>query len=113
MKFGHACAKLAAALAECADAGQTADDLLAWLNIAEPNDMDIQRVCDLHASGLFESWECPTCGIRVYIGHPEEWGAFQGVRQADYASYPLGSRWQCDHCRCHYPDASAELARSK
>lgn len=85
------------------DAQQTAADLVAWYNRAEPDKGDVRLLVELARKGQFRSWECLTCDERVYQGSPDKWGHFQGVQQVDYASYPGGNPEQCDYCRCHAP----------
>jgi len=89
--------------------GQDQEDLLAWFNVREPGAEDKERLAKLLADGLFEAWDCPECGERVYRGEPKDWGHFQGVLQVDYTSYPGNTEKyneeyllkMCDHCRCY------------
>jgi hypothetical protein len=86
-----------------ADARKLAIDLITWFNISEPGSGDIKRLLILVREGRFRAWDCPTCETRVYLGEPEAWGYFQGVRNADYCSFPgynIGSDdRRCDSCR--------------
>ena len=90
---------------------QAKTDLLEWLNVAEPDAQDRQRLARLYAAGKFHAWNCPTCGERVYYGNPGDWDHFQGVRQVDHMSYPGYPEYfaprtisqQCDSCRMHNP----------
>lgn len=86
------------------EAEQAADDLVEWRNSTVLDRIDLERLAQLYKAGRFRAWDCPTCDERVYEGKPADWGHFQGVRQVDYTSYPLDSRSQCDHCRCHCPE---------
>lgn len=86
------------------DAEQTAKDLIEWYNTREEDldQEDLDRLFTLVESGQFRAWDCPSCGERCYLGEPDDWGDFQGVRTVDYVSYPVRSRRthdQCDHCR--------------
>lgn len=89
-------------------ADQMADDLITWLNVVEPSKRDLNRLASLAVKGQFDAWDCPTCGKRVMLGNPDDWSYFQGTCQPDYTSYPLGNTRQCDHCRLHHPDPTAE-----
>lgn len=88
---------------------QARDDLLVWLNSTEPDSQDRARLARLYFAGRFHAWNCPNCGDRVYWGDPPDWSHFQGVRQADYTSYPGDAdryslrhiAQQCDSCRMH------------
>lgn len=86
----------------------TAEDLIEWLNVTEPDGGDLVRLEALAKEHNFEAWDCPTCCERVYFGRPDDWAHFQGVLQADYTSYPAGHVAQCDECRCHRPYGEPE-----
>ena len=87
---------------------QTQADLLAWLNVQNPFNMDRERLAELYSAGRFKAWACPGCGNRCYRGEPESWDRFQGVVQVDYSSYsgdldkyqPDYNARLCDDCRC-------------
>lgn len=85
------------------DAEQLAQDLIDWYNCTELTIGDVKRLGTLALRGRFKAWYCLTCGDRIQYGDPTDWGHFQGVRQPDYVSYPNGSRFQCNSCRCHKP----------
>jgi hypothetical protein len=86
---------------------QLQEDLLAWYNRSEPTDDDKAQLAKLYGKGQFHSWDCPRCGDRVCVANPDDWGDFQGVLQADYASYPGDDtvyqpeyiEKMCDTCR--------------
>ncbi len=90
------------------------DDLVAWFNITEPDDGDLDRLAKLFEEGGFESWDCPMCGDRCYNGDVEQvfgeegWNHFQGVCNPDGSYYgdldiftEDFTRRCCDTCRCH------------
>lgn len=93
---------------------QAREDLLEWLNFTEPSSADRARLAELYLAGNFHAWDCPTCGERVYWGEPDDWGHFQGVLQAAYASFPGCPEHysqqliaqQCDSCRMRCPSLS-------
>ena len=82
------------------------DDLKIWLNFS-PDDNDRELMTSMYTQGRFKAWSCPICNEPVLFGEPEDWDQFQGVRNADYVSYPGNTRiYQpefvqalCDHCR--------------
>lgn len=97
---------------------QEQKDLLDWFNVMEADvtSAEKSRLAKLLKAGRFHAWDCPQCQDRVYFGDPEDWGHFQGAKNADYASYPGGEaqgarrRYQlCDHCRCHGVPTDNEL----
>lgn len=100
---------------------QAQRDLQDWFYIRPQyvDDDDLESLANLYYAGKFHAWNCPTCGERVFWGSPDDWGNFQGVRQADFTSYPgsdTTSDWvrsrQCDHCRLHdvpQPPGSLQL----
>lgn len=85
------------------DTQQLAEDLLEWFNTNRPEEEDLLRLYALVEQGRFRAWTCPTCEDRVFEGHPEDWGHFQGAAQQDRTSFPgLGpGDTRCDYCRCH------------
>jgi len=87
-----------------------AEDLIEWLNIAEPCGEDLVRLEALAKEHKFQAWMCPTCGNRVYFGRPDDWDHFQGVCQADHTSYPSGHVAQCDNCRCYHAEEDLNRA---
>ena len=66
-------------------------DLIGWYNVQEKdlNITDKQRLLRLYKKGLFQAWDCPKCGDRVYRGNPENY----------YTEEYLESL--CDNCRCY------------
>lgn len=82
------------------------DDLIAWFNTT-PDEYEEEALTELYTEGKFNAWNCPKCGIRVYLGEPDDWEDYQGVMQADYTSYPGNSciytpeylKSLCDGCR--------------
>ena len=88
---------------------QTQHDLLEWFNVREPSSLDKMKLAELAEQGLFEAWDCPKCGDRVYRGQPRNWNNYQGVLQVDYTSYPGAPERHtleylesmCDHCRMY------------
>ena len=93
---------------------QEKDDLLNWFNSTKPSQDDKRKLSALYHAGKFHAWDCPSCGERVYWGDPDEWDDFQGVRQADFTSYPGCDEYfhprliaqQCDSCRMNCPSLS-------
>ena len=83
------------------DVAQTADDLIEWFNSSDLTEADLVELAMLANIGQFQAWDCPVCGDRIYVGNPDDWGHFQGVLQADYASCPgIGPNdKRCDSCR--------------
>ena len=83
--------------------------LIEWYNVGEENitDDDKERLAKLYCEGNFETWNCPECGTHVFFAYPDDWGHFQGTRNADYVSYPGNDekytgnylRLMCDNCR--------------
>lgn len=88
---------------------QTQKDLFDWFNWTEVTDDEKDMLAELFESGQFKAWDCRKCGERVYAGDPDDWDNYQGVRQADFCSYPGDDTvyqpdylaYLCDHCRCH------------
>lgn len=79
---------------------QVRDDLLEWFNVVQPDAVDKRRLAALFHAGKFHAWNCPECEDRVFWGEPDAWDHFQGVRQADYMSYPGESHDSPEEARC-------------
>jgi hypothetical protein len=105
-------AKLAGMLT-CTNSMQVATDLLEFYNTAEESVTveDLELLARLQNSGRFKSWECPTCGDRMYQADPEDWGDFQECYNPDYISFPEGHKKQCDDCRMREPLIEKEARR--
>lgn len=89
---------------------QTQEDLEEWFNATEIDDQDRARLLDLYVKRRFAAFDCLRCRDRVFISSPENWDHFQGVREADFSSYPGREELTpgynaslCDHCRCYGP----------
>ena len=86
-------------------------DLETWYNCTEISYSIKTEMARMYFRGDFKAWNCPLCGERVYFGEPRDWGDFQGVRQADYVSYPGDDsaftpeflETLCDDCRAKTP----------
>ena len=101
-----------AGMLQCRDI-QIATDLIGFYNMVEES-LDIQDLhllADLQNGGRFQSWECPTCGERVYQATPEDWDYFQGCYNPDYVSFPEGHKRQCDDCRMRSPLTKKDAQR--
>lgn len=87
---------------------QTADALIAWRNIVNPDSSHLRQMISVFSTGLFKWWYCPTCRHRVCEGEEaiealgEGWGKFQSVDENDHMSYPGRGDFdlRCDACRC-------------
>lgn len=90
-----------------AELDRTADALIAWLNISDPDSRELEAMVAVFTTGRFKWWFCPACKEPVYEGHDavvahgEGWGAYQGVCENDMTSYPGrgSSDLRCDACR--------------
>ena len=87
---------------------QIQDDLLAWYNMAEPDEEDKDLLLRLYLDGKFRAWNCEGCGERVFDGQPDDWGHFQGARNQDFSYFGNPDKYQedylqalCDSCRMH------------